>query len=139
MKAIKTTFIKTSNTNFLKAIIVGFVCGISSLILLLLLICALLMVSGTANPELIQWLDVAALSISVYISAFMTAKIIKRNGLIWGLIIGFSVYIIQLVSGFISSESNLTYISLVKLLAIVIFASVGGIKAVNKKEKLRIK
>ena len=49
------------------------------------------------------------------------------------------MFIIQLVAGLINAETEISYITFIKLAVFLLLGSIGGIKAVNKKDKIRIK
>ena len=49
------------------------------------------------------------------------------------------MFSIQFTAGYIADSGELSYISLIKLIIFAIVGCLGGIKGVNKKEKIRIK
>lgn len=98
-----------------------------------------LKISGTLPYDLIVWITVAVSTISTFVGGYITARITKINGLLSGALCGIIMFVILTIAGLCMTEETLTYITLVKLVAFTISGGLGGIKGVNKKEKIRIK
>lgn len=139
MKAIKTTIAQSGPSLYIKALICGISTGCVTLIMLLLLFSCLLLIAGTLPHDYLIWLDIAACCFASYISGYLTTRIIKNRGLIWGVVSGFIMFTIQFIAGLINADSEISYLTFIKLAVFVLFGAVGGIKAVNKKDKMRIK
>lgn len=73
-----------------------------------------------------------------YTGGFITARINKSNGLLMGALSGLIIFIVMLIIGFSTGNADITYMLLLKALAIILPAAIGGVKGVNKKEKLKI-
>lgn len=139
MKAIKTTIAQSGPSLYIKALICGISTGCISLIIMLLIFSCLLLIAGTLPHDYLIWLDIIACGIASFISGYLTARIVKNGGLIWGAVSSFIMFIIQLVAGLINAETEISYITFIKLAVFLLLGSIGGIKAVNKKDKIRIK
>lgn len=139
MKAIKTTLGKTGATLYLKALIIGTLSSAGITAILLMLISLMLKISGTLPYDLLVWITIAVSTVSTLIGGYITARVTKINGLLSGALCGIIMFTILMIAGLCLSEETLTYITLVKLIAFTISGGLGGIKGVNKKEKIRIK
>lgn len=138
MKTIKTSFNQNGISLYLKALIVGTIVGLLLIMLMLCLVTSLLLVSGTLPKEYLEWIMMGISAIACYFSGFTTARITKVNGMISGLLSGLIIMIIIFVGGLVFTTSGITYISIVKSILFMISGAIGGIKGVNKKEKLKI-
>jgi len=138
LKAIKTTLAQSGPALYIKALIAGITTGSICLIILLIIFSTLLLISGTLPHNYLVWLDIFACAIASFTASLITARIIKHSGLVWGLISGMILFLIQFIAGLCSSDT-ITYITFIKLLMFLLTGALGGIKGVNKKEKLRIK
>lgn len=139
MKAIKTTITQTGYALYIKALIAGLLVGTASLVILLLVISILLLMSGTLPHDYLIWFDLVACGISVFLCGCVCARIIRSKGIIWGAASGFMMFMIQFLSGLFGADTNISYVTFIKLLIFVLLGAVGGIKGVNKKDKIRIK
>ena len=72
-------------------------------------------------------------------SGYVSARVTKEKGLIIGSVSGIIMFIIVLLTGLIWRDGNFTYLTLVKLALFTLFGALGGVKAVNKKDRLHIK
>ncbi len=138
MKTIKTSITSTGNLLYLKSTLWATILGSVSIILMLIIISAILLISGTLPHEYLVWLDIAACAIGSYVAGYTASRITKHNALLSGVLSGGAIFIILLIAGFIFGNS-LTYIILIKFAVILLSALIGAIKGVNKKEKIRIK
>ena len=115
----------------IKAILIGlFTCvAINSI---LLVTSAFLFVKAKNIPSA-SVLPLAAVlsSISSFLGAYTACKILKQKGLIYGAIIGFLFFVLLFFSGLIMAREPLSIMTLIKLVLLPVFGSVGGIVAVN--------
>ena len=56
----------------------------------------------------------------------------------YGVLSSVIVFIIMLIIGFATGSAEITYMLLLKALALMLPSAIGGVKGVNKKEKLKI-
>ncbi|MBQ4105325.1 MAG: TIGR04086 family membrane protein [Clostridia bacterium] len=139
MKTIKSSFSQTGTALYIRALLLGTLSGVATIALLLCIATGVLMISGTLPQKYLVWIAIALCGVATLISGYITSRIIKSNGMLTGAISGIIMFLILLFAGFAGSEETLTYITLIKLFAFVICGALGGIKGVNKKEKIRIK
>lgn len=109
------------------------------MVLLLLIFSCVLLISGTLPHDYLIWMDIAACCATAYISSYIALIIIKSGGLLWGTITGAILFFIQFFAGLLGTDENITYITLIKLISFLFLGAIGGIMAVNKKDKIRIK
>lgn len=138
MKTIKTNLTQSGASLYIKALLVGTTFGGLSAILILCIFSAVLLISGNLSLELLVWFGVAIGCISSFISGYTSARITKINGMIVGTCAGFLIFIILFISG-LAKGDVLTLTTLIKITIYTLCGAIGGIKGVNKKEKLHIK
>jgi len=139
LKTIKTTLAKTGTSLYIKGLIAGLFTGTIALIFLLLIFSLLLLISGTLPHDYLLWFGIGASVVSVFLCAYICSRIIKHNGLVWGLVSGLIFFLIEFISGLCVNDSQISYITFIKLALFSLAGCLGGIKGVNKKEKLKIK
>ncbi len=116
-----------------KAVVVGSVCG-AALCAVLLALCALAFVSSENLPH--GFLPPFILAVSVLsagFAGFVTARISRRRGLIFGVFSGLLLFLLFLVSGLIACQGIVTGESELRLLVMALAGGVGGFLAVNGK------
>ena len=115
--------------------------GISAAICALLLCLSALilnMTSAIPYPAL-DYIMLAFQAVSVFIGSYIAAAIIKSRGLIIGLITGALIYLVITILGFSSGNGNIGLLTLIRAAALLLLGAIGGIKGVNKKERIKIK
>ncbi len=139
MKAIKTTIGKTGFSLYLKAIFAGLIFGIVVSATLLCVFAAVILGLGKIPYGAIPYVTIGIFSIGAFLSGYITARILKIKGLMYGALSGFIMFAMVLIGGFAFSAETLSILTLLRLVAFVLFGALGGIKGVNKKDKLKIK
>lgn len=74
-------------------------------------------------------------SLSAFISGFISAKIRKKNGLLIGACTGALLFMPIFITGVLMSVTDVSYISLIRLFAMSLAGSIGGVLGVNRKIK----
>lgn len=138
MKTIKTTIAQTGVAVYLKALIIGTTISSLCIILLLGLFSLVLLISGHLPHNFLEWFGIIITCAASFLSGYICARITKSNGLVTGVAAGIILFIIITVAG-IFSGSSLSYISLVKFILSSLCGGIGGIKGVNRKDKIHIK
>ena len=139
MKITKATYYQNSGKLYAKALTAGLLAVFSVLIILICLLSILLLISGTIPHQTISYIVTALCGLATFSGGYITARITKSGGLIWGALCGFLVFLIFFVPGIIKSTETLSMLTFIKLIVYTVAGAFGGIKAVNKKEKLHIK
>lgn len=127
------------NKNYIKAIILGVVSSVCIACIIMCIMAAILTFSSLLPYEYLAYIMILILCVSVFFGGYIASRISKSKGLILGLINGIIVFSAIALSGVFVSESTITYITLIKFIAITICSMLGGIKGVNKKEKIHIR
>lgn len=139
MKAIKTTLGQTGTGLYLIALIFGTLAGCGLIALLMCIVSLCILVTGKLPHDSLKWIMVAVCCFSSFISGYITSRLTKSNGLIFGAISGTIIFIIILIAGLICSDGIFSILTFIKLISIVLCGGLGGIKGVNKKDRIHIK
>ena len=121
----------------IKSIIIGLICGTAAISVILLLF-ALIMSFGIIPVSLSSLLSSFALSMGALFAGFMTAKIEKKNGLLYGFLTGAILFLIFTVISLLGVKSTPTLTTLLKGIITIIAGGVGGILGVNTGNKRKI-
>lgn len=139
MKAIKSTIAQSGTALYIKAIIFGVIAGAITLAILLCLGSMGLLITGSIPHDYMSIISIILCGVSSFMSGYVSARVTKEKGLIIGSVSGIIMFIIVLLTGLIWRDGNFTYLTLVKLALFTLFGALGGVKAVNKKDRLHIK
>ena len=91
--------------------------------------------SQNISATVITPLTMFAIALGAFISGYVTARIIKSNGLFWGMIAGFVMFSVVFIAGLMISNGEISTLVLVKLTLMLLMGAIGGIAGVNKKSK----
>lgn len=127
------------NKRIIKAVILGAVSSTCIMVILMCITAVLLTTSALLPYEYLGYIMLVIEAISVFFGGYIASRINKSKGLVLGLINGGIIFTAITLSGLITSGDTVTYLTLLKLVAIIIFSVLGGIKGVNVKEKIHIK
>lgn len=139
MKVIKSSIGKQGTPIFIKALLAGIATTFTAMLLLMCLLCMLLLISGTIPHGILEYILMGLSSLSVFSGGYITARITKSSGLLWGALCGFLFYLILTISALIKNVDAISFLTLIKLILFCLFGAAGGIKGVNKKEKMHIR
>ena len=138
MKAVKINMSENSTSKSAKALIIGSILNMLLIIITTTIISLLMVISGNLFESAADYIMLASFAIGGYFGGYTAARINKANGLLLGVLSGIVVFIIMLILGFSMDTADITYMLLLKALAILLPSAIGGVKGVNKKEKLKI-
>lgn len=139
MKAIKSTIAKSGISLYVKALIFGTIVGCISILLLMCILSLLLLLTGTLPYDYLVWISILISAIGVFLGGYISASVTKEKGLLIGALCGIIIFIIIFLSGMFFTTDKISSITLVRLIIFILTGALGGIKAVNKKEKIHIK
>ena len=122
-------------TKAVKAILSGTIMGTFFSILTLVISSFLFVKSQNISATVITSLTMFAIALGAFISGYITARIIKSNGLFWGMIAGFVMFSVVFIAGLMISNGEISTLVLVKLTLMLLMGAIGGIAGVNKKSK----
>lgn len=125
----------TDFTTALKAILFGVAVG-AAICAGFLFLFAFLFVAVKSIPQfMIQTTALVCSSVGAFVSGYISIRIYHSKGLVCGAFAGFLLFAIITLIAFIISRDKFTYITLIRLLAMVFFGAVGGILGVNKRRR----
>ena len=127
------------NKTIIKAIIMGVVSSVSIASIIMCIVATILTFSSLLPYEYLAYIMIFILCISVFFVGYIASRINKSKGLILGLINGVIIFSAISLSGMFLSENTVSYITLIRFVAITVCSILGGIKGVNKKEKIHIR
>lgn len=119
---------------YIKPVFTGVCFGLAISFVLLFLF-SVIVSSANLPQSAIGIFSFVALVLGSFVAGFVSSRIVKKNGLIIGLITGAILFLILIVSSlFVVSESfSVTF--LVKALAALLASGIGGILGVNYNRK----
>lgn len=138
MKAVKINMSENSTSTTVKALLIGSVINVLMIVIMTVILSLFLVVSGNLFENIAGYLMLVPLAVGGYFGGYTAARINKSNGLMLGTISGVIVFLIMLIVSFCSSDATVTYMLILKAIAVILPAAIGGVKGVNKKEKLKI-
>ncbi len=119
-----------------RAVVVGALSG-AVLCAVLLALCTLAFVSSENVPH--GFLQPFVICISVFSSFFagyVTARLLKQRGLIFGMVSGLLLFLLFFLSGLVLSQNACVASEVtVRLLTMVISGGLGGLLAVSRKSR----
>ena len=133
------SFYNVENKAAVKGVIIGILA--SAALTALLSVCAALIL-GFVNGvpyDLIDYIMAAISGVSVLFGSYIASAVAKSRGLIIGALCGAVMFLLQLAVGMGVNGGDLSILTAIKAAVMLIAGIAGGIKGVNRKEKLRIK
>lgn len=135
MRHDKSSTKETDFTIALKAILFGVAVG-AAICAGFLFLFAFLFVAVKSIPQfMIQVIAIICAAIGAFVSGYISIRIYRSKGLIYGAFAGFLLFVLLTLIAFIISRDKFTYITLIRLLTMVFSGAVGGILGVNKKRR----
>ena len=133
------SFFKENSGRIWIACAVGIISSIC-ITTVLMCICAVVLNYMSGIPYgLLDYLTLACLAIGVLIGSYIAAAIMKSGGLMIGLIVGTVILLITLAFGFGFGDGNIGILTAIRAGVLLLCGAAGGIKGVNRKERIRIK
>lgn len=124
---------------FIKSTIFGTLCALLITIILISLLSFIILSTGLLPTEITNYVLVALLSIGTFWGGFIATKINKSAGLVVGSVTGFAVFMLVTILGLIKNNDALEVLTLLKLIATLIFGALGGIAGLKKSDRIHIK
>lgn len=121
----------------IKAIILSAILG-TSVISLLLILCALLMSFGVLPINTASVCSTLSLSIGAFLSGLFAAKSLKKNGMALGAVLGAILFLIFTAISLIASLTAPSLLTLLKGIIMIVSSALGGILGVNIAAKRKI-
>lgn len=97
---------------------------------------ALLFVAVKSIPQpMIQWLAILCAAFGALAAGYAATRIYGSKGLIIGSSAAMLLFLMLTLIAFIISRDKFTYITLIRLLAMTLSGSIGGVLAANKRKR----
>lgn len=123
----------------LRSLAAGIITALAITVLLMCLSALLLQFIPGIPYGMIDYIMLVVDAIGVFFGAYVAAAAAKSGGLIIGLLSAFAVFLCMLIAGLCSQETTLTSLTALRAAVMAMAGIIGGIKGVNKKEKIHIK
>lgn len=127
------------NQRILKAFLIGILCTIVIILLMTCLFGLILQMMSGIPYGIIDYVVIGIQGIGVLTGAYIAGILAKGKGLILGALIGGVIFLIVLAGGLSIVQNDITILTLIRCVVMIIFGIAGGIAGVNRKEKIRIK
>lgn len=123
----------------IKAIGIGTGVSLAVILILLCVICGVLMMIPGVPFASLPYIVLIADAIGAFIGGWVAASITGEKGMLFGFITGVCAFLCLLLFGLCSGGITLDVIALVRFAVLALCGIFGGIKAVNRREKLHIR
>ncbi len=130
--------VMTDNRKIFKGLIIGV--GVSAAVCAVLMCIASLalnMIKGIPYG-ILDYITVGIAGISVLIGSYIASAIAKSRGLIVGLAAGAILFLFTLAAGLSREGNDISVLTAIRAAVLLLLGALGGIKGVNRKEKIRI-
>ena len=121
-----------------KAVGIGTAVSLAVILLTLCVIGGVLMMTSIPTDSL-SYIVLTAIAVGTFLGGYVAAAVTRSKGLIVGLLCSAAVFVILSLIGLCSGRSPVGVMALIRLTVSALFGALGGIKGVNRKEKLHIK
>ena len=135
MKYDKSMKSESNLSKAVKAVLLGTIIGTFFSILMLVISSFLFVKSQNIPASVITPTTMFIIALSTFISGYVSARILKNNGLFWGMIAGFMMFSVVFIAGLMTFGGEISTLVLVKLTLMLLMGAIGGIAGVNKKTK----
>ncbi len=123
---------------FIKSLILGVISSVAVTSALLCITTIILQTASLLPYEYLSYVMIGIEGFGVMMGGYIAGRLNKSQGLILGLLNGFIMLLALLIAGFCIS-SDVTIITLIKAIVLLLFSAIGAVKGVNTKEKIHIK
>lgn len=128
---------ESSMNKGVKAVIFGSIGG--------MIVCtALLLLASFALAQMKSVPDSAVGTITMVFGAFgalaggyISVRIARCRGMLYGILTGLTLFLVVVIIGVCSSAESVTIATVIKGVAMILSGAIGGIVAVNKKQRVR--
>lgn len=119
-----------------RAVVVGALSG-AVLCAVLLALCTLAFVSSENVPHgFLQPFVICISVLSSFFAGYVTARLLKQRGLIFGMVSGLLLFLLFFLSGLVLSQNACVASEVtIRLLTMVISGGLGGLLAVSRKSR----
>lgn len=118
---------------YFKCVMFSCLFGIA-VMLALFLVSHFVVMSASVPLRVIEPIILVIGIIGSFVSGYISSRLIKKNGLLVGALCGLIIFLVMAISNF-TVTGEMGILMLIKFIAIVCSASIGGIIGVNKRKK----
>ena len=114
----------------------------AALVLIVLLLCAVagvLKMTPSIPTGALPYMMMAVTAVGTLLGGYITAAIAGSKGLVMGLCCGLTVFLLLLIIGMSKGTGDIGALTFVRSGVCALCGVLGGIKGVNRREKLHIK
>lgn len=124
-----------SSSNYINPISIGTLSGLATCSLLLISLAFIFTKSSNPPHSVVDPLTITIAGIGAFVGGYFSSRISKENGMMYGMICAFIMFLFIFISGLISVRESITMSTLIRCILMLISGAVGGIIGVNKRSK----
>ena len=122
-----------------KAIVVGVIASMIGMLIIMCLIACIFLFTPSIPYDILPYLMLIADAVGIFFGSFLAAALSGQKGLLTGLCCGTITFLIMLIIGFGNETQSISLLTVLHLTIFLIFGTLGGIKGVNRKERVHIR
>jgi putative membrane protein (TIGR04086 family) len=135
-KRTKASSAVNDTKNIIIKILIG--SGVGTLVFFgLTALAAFILLKNDSDTTIYKYIMLLVGAISGFLSGFIAVRPLRKNGIAFGSVSALPVYLIAVLVSVLMARSGIGIIGWILLPVMVVFASIGGIVAVNKRKKTR--
>lgn len=135
-KRTKASSAVNDTKNIIIKILIG--SGVGTVVFLgLTALAAFILLKNDSDTTIYKYIMLLVGAISGFLSGFIAVRPLRKNGIAFGSVSALPVYLIAVLVSVLMARSGIGIIGWILLPVMVVFASIGGIVAVNKRKKTR--
>ncbi len=135
MRSDRTANLNDNKSTTIKAILLGTVIGVLLFFILIALFSFIFLKSGSLPYDFITIISLMIGSIGAFFSGYLSVRILREKGLLYGCIAGFILFFLIYIIGAIAYQEVASIKTLLRCLVMVLAGSIGGVIGVNKKSR----
>lgn len=119
----------------IKSVLIGAAVGAIVCTVFLFLFAFLFSVVKTVPQFMIQGIAIFCSVLGAFVAGYTAVRMYRSKGLMYGALSGFLLFLVITIVAFIASRDKFTYLTIIRLLLMVILGAAGGVIGVNKKRR----
>ncbi len=119
----------------LKATLFGGAVGAVICTLFLFLFAFLFVAVKSIPQQMIQWIALLCAALGALTAGYVATRIYGSKGLLYGTLAALVLFVMLTLIAFIISRDKFTYVTLIRLFAMMLSGALGGVFAANKKRR----
>lgn len=116
----------------LKPILLGVLVGLICALVFLIIFSFVILKSGQTSNEILDIISLVILSLSTFSSGYISGKISKSKGILYGLFCSLILFMFIVIGAIIVGNYDLSLTVVLKFIISVLFGCAGGVLGVNK-------